>query len=368
MGRLESLRERLPSLYRPETDDVDAEPRPLVPADVVEVLGEQPVPFVVRARSDGALIVRLDGPPPGPVRAITLAPGAVPGPGWALELHRVREDGSMVPKPALVADVRDSTVTLPGLFEERRFGILLRRRPLLTLALVGTADALDRLSLDAALVLQAHWSPFADRAVFDPFFLRGQELHEPPLPSPAPDDPAVLDFPYILDLGRLASLVSLPPWQTAATGNGDGPGESVEAYRQRIRRIVTLYADGLGTVDALRRMTEAQLPVDLDATAEKRDRPFAIEENAPLVSAQLAVQTPGRAGRPRRPAHALARDERRRRGGRVDPLRAGADRGRAGGGVERLRARGGGSVPRCRAFRPAGARARCGDRLCRHDS
>jgi hypothetical protein len=293
LGRLEALRERLPSLYRPETDDVDPEPRPLVPADVVEVLGEQPVPFVVRARGDGALIVRLDGPPPGPVRAIALAPGAVPGPGWALELHRVRQDGSMVPKPALVADVRASTVTLPGLFEERRFGLLLRRRSLLTLALVGTADALDRLSLDAALVLQAHWSQFADRALFDPFFLRGRELHEPPLPTPGPDDPAVLDFPHILDLGRLASLVSLPPWQSGATGNGTGPGESVEAYRQRIRRIVTLYADGLGTADALRRMTEAQLPVDLDAPPEKRDRPFAIEENAPLHSVQLAVQTPG---------------------------------------------------------------------------
>jgi hypothetical protein len=293
LGRLESLRERLPSLYRPETDDVDPEPRPLVPADVVEVLGEQPVPFVVRARSNGALIIRLDGPSPGPLRAITLSHGAVQGPGWALELHRVREDGAMVPKPALVADVRDSTVTLPGPFEDRRFGILLRRRPLLTLALVGTADALDRLSLDAALVMQAHWSLFADRALFDPFFVRGRELHEPPLPPPAPDDPAVLDFPYILDLGRLASLVSLPPWQTAATANGNGPGESVEAYRQRIRRIVTLYADGLGTVDALRRMTEAQLPVDLDAPPERRDRPFAIEENAPLVSVQLAVQTPG---------------------------------------------------------------------------
>ena len=292
MGRLESLRDRLPSLYRPQTDDVDPEPRPLVPADVVEVLGHEPVPFVVRARDDGALFVRLDGPSPGPVRAITLAHGAVPGPGWALELHRVREDGSMVPKPALVADVRDSTVTLPGLFEERRFGILLRRRSLLTLALVGTADALDRLSLDAALVMQAHWSQFADRALFDPFFLRARELHEPPLPPPKQDDPAVLDFPYILDLGRLASLVSLPPWQTAATGTGNGRGESVEAYRQRIRRIVTLYADGLGTVDALRRMTEAQLPVDLDAPPEQRDRPFAIEENAPLVSEQLAVHTP----------------------------------------------------------------------------
>ena len=75
----------------------------------------------------------------------------------------------------------------------------------------------------------------------------------------------MLDFPYILDLGRLASLLAIPPWQSAAETNDGGLSESVEAYRQRIRRIVTLCADGLGTVDALRRMTEAQLPVDLDA-------------------------------------------------------------------------------------------------------
>src|SRR4051812_11603747 len=197
----------------------------------------------------------------------------------------------MQPKPALVADVRASIVRLDLPFAERRFGLLLRRRSLLTLTLVGAADALDRLDLDAAHVLQSHWFGFADRALYDPFFLRTRALHDPPLAPPEPDEPAVLDFPYVLDLARLASLMSLQPWQTAA-GNGNG-AESVEAFRQRVARIVSLYADGLGTLDALRRMTEAQLPVDLDAAPELRDRPFSLEERAALTSAELHVTTPG---------------------------------------------------------------------------
>ena len=49
-------------------------------------------------------------------------------------------------------------------------------------------------------------------------------------------------------------------------GGGAANPETVETYRQRIARIVALYTNGLGTVDAMRRMTEAQLPVDVDAT------------------------------------------------------------------------------------------------------
>jgi hypothetical protein len=257
------------------------------------VLGTDPIPFAVRARGDGVLFVDLKGGSPPRVREIRLAHGAVPGPGWALELHLLDADGAIVPKAAVVADVRGSVASVTDRFQAASFGLLLRRRSLLTLALVGAADAFDRLGTDSALVMQAHWFPFADRALFDPFFLRTRELSKPPLGPPKPDDPAVLDFPYILDLGRLASLLAIPPWQTAAEMNGDGLSESVEAYRQRIRRIVTLCADGLGTVDALRRMTEAQLPVDLDAPPERRDRPFTLEENAPLTAARLAVTTPG---------------------------------------------------------------------------
>ncbi len=293
MGRLEALRDRLPSLYRPDADDVDAEPRPLRPADILEVRGTDPIRFAIRPRGDGALFVDLKGVSPPPVREIRLTHGAVPGPGWALELHHLDEDGAIVPKAAVVADVRNSVASLQDRFQAASFGLLLRRRSLLTLALVGAADALDRLGTDSALVMQAHWFPFADRALFDPFFLRGRELHEPPLEPPRADEPEVLDFPYILDLGRLASLLSLSPWQSAASANGGGAFESVEAYRQRIRRIVTLYADGLATVDALRRMTEAQLPVDLDAPLERRDRPFTIEESAPLAAVRLPVTTSG---------------------------------------------------------------------------
>ena len=122
--------------------------------------------------------------------------------------------------------------------------------------------------------MQSHWFAYADRALYDPFFLRGLALQR--LGPAAAGDPSVRHFPYIDDLGRLASLLSLPPWQEPIVQDGGGAGipETVETYRQRISRIVALYTNGLGTIEALRRMTEAQLPVDIDAAPERRDRPF----------------------------------------------------------------------------------------------
>ena len=102
-------------------------------------------------------------------------------------------------------------------------------------------------------------------------------------------------FPYIDDLGRLASLLSLPPWQEPVVQDGGGSAspETVETYRQRIARIVALYTNGLGTIEAMRRMTEAQLPVDVDAAPEQRDRPFDVEELAPLLTVNAAVRLEG---------------------------------------------------------------------------
>ena len=89
---------------------------------------------------------------------------------------------------------------------------------------------------------------------------------------------SVLDAPFIHDLGRLASLLSLSPWQEPPPFR-----ETVEAYRLRVRRIVALYRNGLATVGALRAIIEAQLPTDLSAGPRLRDRPFWLEEFAPLV-------------------------------------------------------------------------------------
>ena len=99
-----------------------------------------------------------------------------------------------------------------------------------------------------------------------------------------------LDSPYILDLARLAALLALPPWQEPSTLR-----ESVEAYRQRLRRMVALYRNGLGTGEALQRMIEAQLPVNLEEPTERQDRPFWLEEFARLPAPLPADPTVTRA-------------------------------------------------------------------------
>lgn len=159
---------------------------------------------------------------------------------------------------------------------------------LLTQFIRAVADALARVDLSATLVLQSHWYAYADRALYSPFFLRGRQLQDPQAPLPLAGDPELAQFPYIRDLARIAALLSVPPWEEPPALR-----ELVEAYRLRISRIVALYRNGLGTLDALRRMIEAQLPVDLAAPAPLRDRPFWLEEHAPLGRATLAVQARG---------------------------------------------------------------------------
>ena len=97
-----------------------------------------------------------------------------------------------------------------------------------------------------------------------------------------------LDFPYIHDLGRQGALLALPPWREPTALR-----ERVEPYRERLRRIVQLYQHGVGTLDALRSMVEAQLPIELHLPAEQQDRPFWIEEHIALVSHLQAIQARG---------------------------------------------------------------------------
>ena len=100
--------------------------------------------------------------------------------------------------------------------------------------------------------------------------------------------PAVLDLDHARDLGRLGALLPLPPWREPIA-----LAESAEAYRQRLRRMVALYRRGLGTVASLRALVEATLPVDMLASAERRDRPFAIEEFPLLPSVIRPAPTSG---------------------------------------------------------------------------
>jgi hypothetical protein len=150
----------------------------------------------------------------------------------------------------------------------------------------AVANVLEEMNREAGDALQAHWFEYADSALYDAYFIRSRQLLD--LPYPAPDAPEVTEFPHIHDLARLASLLALPPWQEPPALR-----ETVEEYRQRIERIVALYRNGLGTVYALRSMVEAQLPVDLAGSPEERDRPFWLEEFAPLVADSLAVQARG---------------------------------------------------------------------------
>jgi len=188
-----------------------------------------------------------------------------------------------------VADIRDR---LPSLYRPPPGD-----RGLLTLFLRAVVDALEEVSDDAGDVMNAHWLPYADRALFSRFFLadRRERGLPPPNQAKAEDAKELARYPHVRDLARLAAVLPLPPWQELLPPSGGEAArrETAEAYRQRIRRIVALYRNGLGTTDALRSIVEAQLPVDLDAAPERQDRGVSIEEFAPLADSALDVQVRG---------------------------------------------------------------------------
>ncbi|MGZ4334888.1 MAG: hypothetical protein ACXVRJ_11540 [Gaiellaceae bacterium] len=291
MPRFESLRDRLPSLYRPQDDETVDPLLPLGRDDLAELTGADGAIRFTSTQRDGSLVVNCTKP--ASVALVRLAPGRAPGSGYALELRTLGRAGSLSLKPFAVLPVHDSVAALGTTTLPATFAVQLKQRSLLTLELLAVADVLERLNREAGEVMQSHWFAYADRALFSPFFLRGRALQG--LGLPGPEDPPVRHFPYIDDLGRLASLLSLPPWQEPVVQDGGGSAspETVETYRQRIARIVALYTNGLGTIEALRRMTEAQLPVDVDAAPEQRDRPFDVEELAPLLTVTNAVRLEG---------------------------------------------------------------------------
>ncbi len=137
-------------------------------------------------------------------------------------------------------------------------------KSLLARTLLAMADLLERLNGEAADVMQAHWFPYADRALFSPFYRRLLEVQKKPLPKPG--DPDLKDFPYVADLARLGALLPVLPW-----GGPPAQRETVEEYRKRIADTMKLYRNGLGTVNALAEMVLAQLPDD-------PDQPFTVEE------------------------------------------------------------------------------------------
>jgi hypothetical protein len=161
---------------------------------------------------------------------------------------------------------------------------------LLARFLQASAKSLDTIDREASEVMQSHWWAYADHPLYNPFFLRGFQLRQEPLPKPGDD--VLAQFPYILDLARLAALLPLLPWQDPLAMR-----ELVEAYRLRIRDFVQLYKDGLTTLTAIRRMVEVSLPRDLTAPTGQEERPFWIEEFAPIPAPGFLAPTRGQ------PAH-----------------------------------------------------------------
>ena len=161
---------------------------------------------------------------------------------------------------------------------------------LLPAVLAAAAGALEAAGEAVGEVLPTRWLDHADSARFDPFTHRPRGLAGlGTIDLNDPDDAlAVLTHPHIRHLARLAALLGLPPRREPALLR-----ESVEAYRRRIRRIVALYRQGLGTVGAMRRMVEAQLPRDPALPPALADRPFWIEDFAPIVAVTASARTAG---------------------------------------------------------------------------
>lgn len=155
-------------------------------------------------------------------------------------------------------------------------------------SLVGTVGSLlDQTSVAAGEVMQAHWYRYADSALVSPYVAQYRARdRQPPL---KPGDAEVDLHPYLDDLARLGRLLGLAPWREPQADR-----ETVEEFRRRIARIVTLYRQGLGTTAALRSMTLASLPVaDRAAPPGLRERGFTVEEAAPVTVARMHASARG---------------------------------------------------------------------------
>jgi len=151
---------------------------------------------------------------------------------------------------------------------------------------IGTV--LDAIHRESTQVMQSHWFPYADQAMYNPWFLLTRELSKPPKPFPKPDDPELKQFPYIDDLARLGALIPIAPWEQPPQLR-----DLVEDYRLRIARLVAVYRNGLGTMQTLRLMVEAQLPANHTKQGAPPDRPFWLEEFAPSNKQTYPAPTRG---------------------------------------------------------------------------
>lgn len=295
MSRFNNLRDHLPSLYRPEDDDTSGEALPLSAVDILGI-NNSPPPSGSLVRSGLFIFVTL--PEETVIESLELNPQAAAGSILMLELYHMADDLPFS-RPTVVAPIQESVASVPVRFVAERFAILLKRPGLLSRFLGAIGSRLDQADVDASVVLQSHWFKFADSGLFSPYAARLRQLADPPEPAPHPSDPELDLFPYVRDLARLGALLAFPPIRDPAHLR-----ETVEPYRDRIRRMVALYRDGLGTLDALRRIIEAQLPPQIIVSAdeetpeersqrlEQQDRAFSLEEYPRQPASLVAVTMP----------------------------------------------------------------------------
>jgi hypothetical protein len=292
MPTLRPLIERLPSLYRPEPGDgtllaafLSAVASRLddVQHEAAGVLQAHWSAHADRAALDPWFTLRRAraGLPP-------LAPTDVIDFARPLPVLRALQDRSTPLAVHLAASLSPATAAAVAAFDDRdppAPGLLrgalddlnrVARGPLL-----WDAARFDGIAIDAATVARAEAGPPGSERTA----VNVQLLVEA---FPGALVPAVLDLDHVRDLGRIGALVPLSPWREPASQR-----ETVEAYRLRLARMVALYRHGLGTVGAVRAIVEATLPVDMREPAERRDRPFAVEEFPVLALDGRAAGTTG---------------------------------------------------------------------------
>jgi hypothetical protein len=161
---------------------------------------------------------------------------------------------------------------------------------LLNSLLQSTGRVLDRASVQVNHMMMAHWFDIADQATWDEHHQTERRERGKGVVNVrnAKDQREINTYPYVQDLGRLCSLLGIPPWREPALLR-----ETVEEYRQRVSDLLAAFQLGLTTLPALRRLIEAELPENMDASPAGQRWPFAIEEPVPLARVRQAITVPG---------------------------------------------------------------------------
>ena len=291
MPSLPKLIERLPSLYRPEPGDGT-----LLTSLLGAVAAE-----LDRARDEASMVM--------PAHWYRHADRAAFDPWFTRRRERAQLPALV---PTDLVDFRDARAFLLAVHDantpltdhlREQFGplqtelddwdgltsppVVLQRRALDALTriirgpLIYDAERFEDVTLDAGLIARAEANPpGAERVAVNTALLLAA--------FPDSLQRAILDLAWVRDLGKLAASVPLTPWREPAALR-----ETVEAFRIRLGRTIAVYRNGLGTVNALRSMVEAMLPIDPLQPPELRDLPFSIEEFTSGALTRITAPTNG---------------------------------------------------------------------------